>query len=151
RCLLDGIPGMRLPGAAVYPRSRSLRTSRGPGGYAVTPALGGRGLHPHGKLSYKVHLNLAVFLGTKVPFRPTGRTYISAEISDCVCSLQLLQYQHLALTYWKPHVASTWPSWTCGRERSETSCCTCRWKSCRRNSPFGAVVISGSPRGGLEG
>src|SRR5262249_58479093 len=37
------------------------------------------------------------------------------------------------------------------RERSETNCCTCRWKSCRRNSPFGAVVISGSPRGGLEG
>ena len=33
------------------------------------------------------------------------------------------------------------------RERSETNCCTCRWKSCRRNSPFGAVVISGSPRG----
>ena len=27
----------------------------------------------------KVHLNLAVFLGTKVPFRPTGRTYIYAE------------------------------------------------------------------------
>ena len=81
RCLLDGIPGVRLPGSAVYPRSRSLRTSRGPGGYAVTPALGGRGLHPHGKLSYKVHLNLAVFLGTKVPFRPTGRTYIFAESS----------------------------------------------------------------------
>src|SRR5206468_2463046 len=81
RCLRDGIPGVRLPGSAVYPRSRSLRTSRGPGGYAVTPALGGRGLHPHGKLSYKVHLNLAVFLGTKVPFRPTGRTYIYAECS----------------------------------------------------------------------
>jgi hypothetical protein len=30
---------------------------------------------------------------------------------------------------------------------SETSYCTCRWKSCRRNSPFGAVVISGSYRG----
>ena len=38
--------------------------------------------------------------------------YISAEISDCVCSLQLLPYQHLALTYWKPHVASTCPSYS---------------------------------------
>ena len=36
------------------------------------------------------------------------------------------------------------------RERSETNCCTCRWKSCRRNSPFGAVVISGSLRGDSE-
>src|SRR5215475_3330895 len=41
--------------------------------------------------------------------------------------------------------------WTYGRERSETNCCTCRCKSCRRNSPFGAVVISGSPRGDLGG
>jgi hypothetical protein len=48
RCLLDGIPGVRLPGSAVYPRFRPLRTSRRPGGYAVTPALGGRDLHPHG-------------------------------------------------------------------------------------------------------
>ena len=48
RCLLDGIPGLRLPGSAVYPRFRPLRTSRRPGGYAVTPALGGRGLHSHG-------------------------------------------------------------------------------------------------------
>ena len=39
---------------------------------------------------------------------------------------------------------------TPGRERSETSCCTCRCKSCRRNSPCGAVVISGSPRGDLR-
>ena len=39
------------------------------------------------------------------------------------------------------------PMW---RERSETSCCTCRCKSCRRNSPFGSVVISGSPRGDLR-
>jgi hypothetical protein len=36
---------------------------------------------------------------------------------------------------------------THGRERSETSYCTCRCESCRRNSPFGAVVISGSPLG----
>jgi len=50
RCLLDGIPGVRLPGAAVYPRFRPLRTSHRPGGYAVTPAPGGRDLHPHGEL-----------------------------------------------------------------------------------------------------
>ena len=48
RCLLDGIPGLRLPGSAVYPRFRPLRTSRGSGGDAVTPAPRGRGLHPHG-------------------------------------------------------------------------------------------------------
>jgi hypothetical protein len=53
RCLLNGIPGSRLPGSAIYPRFRPLRTSRGSGGYAVTPAPGGRGLHPHGELSYK--------------------------------------------------------------------------------------------------
>jgi hypothetical protein len=47
RCLLNGIPGLRLPGSAIYPRSRSLRTSRRPGGYAVTPAPGGRDFHPH--------------------------------------------------------------------------------------------------------
>src|SRR5262249_23724814 len=46
RCLLDGIPGERLPGSAVYPRFRLLRTSRRSGGYAVTPAPGGRGFHP---------------------------------------------------------------------------------------------------------
>src|SRR4029450_7454380 len=51
RCLLDGIPGERLPGSAVYPRFRPLRTSRRSGGYAVTPAPGGRGFHPHGNLS----------------------------------------------------------------------------------------------------
>lgn len=56
RCLLDGIPGVRLPGSAVYPRFRPLRTSRRPGGYAGTPAPGGRDLHPHGTLSYK-HLS----------------------------------------------------------------------------------------------
>jgi hypothetical protein len=32
RCLLDGIPGVRLPGSAVYPRFRPLRTSRKSGG-----------------------------------------------------------------------------------------------------------------------
>jgi hypothetical protein len=44
RCLRDGIPGVRLPGAAVYPRCKPLRTSRRPGGDAVTPAPGGRDL-----------------------------------------------------------------------------------------------------------
>ena len=48
RCLRDGIPGVRLPGSAVSPRFRPLKTSRGSGGDAVTPAPGGRGLHPHG-------------------------------------------------------------------------------------------------------
>ncbi len=28
RCLLDGIPGLRLPGSAFYPRFKPLRTSR---------------------------------------------------------------------------------------------------------------------------
>ena len=60
RCLLDGIPGLRLPGSAVSPRFRPLRTSRRPGGYAVTPAPGGRDLHPHGELSYEVRIHLAV-------------------------------------------------------------------------------------------
>jgi hypothetical protein len=54
RCLVDGIPRVRLPGSAVYPRFRPLRTSRRPGGYPDTPVPRGRGLHPHGKLSYKV-------------------------------------------------------------------------------------------------
>jgi hypothetical protein len=54
RCLRDGIPSVRLPGSAVYPRFRPLRASHRPGGYAVTPAPGGRGLHPHGELSYEV-------------------------------------------------------------------------------------------------
>ena len=53
RYLLDGIPGVRLPGAAVYPRFKPLRTSRGLGGYAVTLAPRGRDLHPHEELSYK--------------------------------------------------------------------------------------------------
>jgi hypothetical protein len=44
RYLLDGMPGLRLPGSAIYPRCRPLRTSRRPGGYAVTPAPGGVGI-----------------------------------------------------------------------------------------------------------
>src|SRR5919204_521554 len=80
RCLLDGIPGLRLPGSAVYPRFRLLRTSRRPGGYAVTPAPGGRDLHPHGKLSYKVNNYLAVYPEASASFRPTGRTSMKAVL-----------------------------------------------------------------------
>src|SRR5262249_28350349 len=80
RCLLDGIPGVRLPGSAVYPRFRPLRTSRRPGGYAVTPAPGGRDLHPHGTLSYKVHTYLAVYPEAGASFRPTDRTSINAVL-----------------------------------------------------------------------
>ena len=80
RCLRDGIPGLRLPGSAVYPRCRPLRTSRRPGGYAVTPAPGGRDLHPHGKLSYKVHHHLAVCPEAEASFRPTGRTSMYAVL-----------------------------------------------------------------------
>jgi len=80
RCLLDGIPGVRLPGSAVYPRFRPLRTSRRPGGYAVTPAPGGRGLHPHEKLSYKVNHYLAVYPEASASFRPTGRTSTNAVL-----------------------------------------------------------------------
>ena len=73
RCLLDGIPSVRLPGSAVYPRCKPLRTSRGLGGYACTPAPRGRDLHPHGELSYKAR-GFAVCLRTLILFRPTGRT-----------------------------------------------------------------------------
>jgi len=59
-CLRDGIPGVRLPGSAVAPRFRPLRARRRPGGEAVTPAPGGRGLHPHAALRSKVHHHLAV-------------------------------------------------------------------------------------------
>jgi hypothetical protein len=73
RCLLDGIPGVRLPGSAFYPRFRPLRTSRRSGGYAVTPAPGGRDLHPHDELSYKA-CGFAIYPRTSVLFRSTGRT-----------------------------------------------------------------------------
>jgi hypothetical protein len=79
RCLRDGIPGLRLPGSADYPRFRPLRASREPGGYAVTPAPGGRGLHPHGKLSYEVNLHLAVCPEVNTSFRPTDRTHRCGE------------------------------------------------------------------------
>ena len=68
RCPLDGVPGLRLPGAAVYPRFRPLRTSRGPGGYAVTPALGGRDLHSHGELSYEVKFTSRSAWKIELPF-----------------------------------------------------------------------------------
>lgn len=77
RCLLDGILGLRLPRSAVYPRFRPLRTSRRSGGYAFTPAPGGRGLHPHGKLSYKVKHHLAVYPEDTSSFQPTDRTSTS--------------------------------------------------------------------------
>src|SRR5215813_10799304 len=80
RCLLDGIPESRLPGSAVYPRFRPLRTSRGSGGYACTPAPGGRDLHPYGTLSYKVHKPLAVYPEANASFRPTDRTSTKAVL-----------------------------------------------------------------------
>jgi hypothetical protein len=70
RCVLDGIPGLRLPGSAVSPRFKPLRTSRGPGGYAVTPAPGGRDLHPHDKLSYEVKEFLFTSRSTRKPWLP---------------------------------------------------------------------------------
>src|SRR5712692_9133366 len=79
-CLLDEIPDLRLPGSAVYPRFRPLRTSHRPGGYAVTTAHGGRDLHPHGALSYKVHNYLAVYPEAEASFRPTDRTSMNAVL-----------------------------------------------------------------------
>src|SRR5262249_58779012 len=64
----------------IYPRFRPLRASRRPGGYAVTPAPGGRDSHPHGKLSYKVNNYLAVYPEASASFRPTGRTSIKAVL-----------------------------------------------------------------------
>jgi hypothetical protein len=73
RCLLDGIPGWRLPGSAVYPRFSPLRASRRAGGYAVTSAPEGRGIHPHG---YGVTrpCGLAACLEVFTSFQPTDRT-----------------------------------------------------------------------------
>jgi hypothetical protein len=47
RCVLTGIPSVRLPGSAIAPRFRPLRSRRRPGGSAVTSAPGGRDFHPH--------------------------------------------------------------------------------------------------------
>ena len=80
RGLRDGIPGVRLPGAAVSPRFRPLSASRRPGGDAVTPAPGGREAHPHGKLRYQVHHDLAVYPEAAASLRPTGRTSMKAVL-----------------------------------------------------------------------
>ena len=93
RCLLDGIPGSRLPGSAVYPRFRPLRTSRRSGGYAVTPAPGGRDSHPHGKLSYKIHTYLAVYPEASASFRPTDRTSIRRCLSGPAGALEISSAQ----------------------------------------------------------
>jgi hypothetical protein len=78
RCLLDGIPSLRLPGSAVYPRIRPLRTSREPGGEAFTPARGGRGLHPHGALSYEMNFHLAICPEVKTSLRSTDHTKLAS-------------------------------------------------------------------------
>src|SRR6266705_2521843 len=49
-------------------------------GYAVTPAPGGRDLHPHGELSCKVNNYLAVYPEASASFRPTGRTSTKAVL-----------------------------------------------------------------------
>src|SRR5262249_52900719 len=68
RGLLDGIPGSRLPGSAVYPRFRPLRTSRRSGGYAVTPALGGKDLHLHESRVTRLILTLRSTRKRALPF-----------------------------------------------------------------------------------
>src|SRR5438876_7679123 len=68
RCLRDGIPGLRLPGSAVYPRFRPLRTSRRPGGYAVTPALGGKDLHLHESRVTRLIITLRSIRKRVLPF-----------------------------------------------------------------------------------
>ena len=117
RCLRDGIPGVRLPGSAVYPRFRPLRTSRRPGGYAVTPAPGGRGLHPHEKLSYKVNHYLAVYPEASASFRPTGRTSTNAVL---ICQPQAA---NTALT--RSSVPNTTRCVTFTRRRRRTVLITC--------------------------
>src|SRR5262249_33642577 len=95
--------GVRLPESAVYPRFRPLRTSRRPGGYVVTPAPGGRDLHPHGELSYTA-FGCAVCPRTSVLFRPMGRTSMKAVL---IC---------------QPHAAST--CWTAASVPNTTRYCT---------------------------
>jgi hypothetical protein len=70
RCLRDGIPGVRLPGSAVYPCFKPLRASRRLEGYAVTSAPEGKGLHLHGKLSCKVKGFLFTSRSTRKPRLP---------------------------------------------------------------------------------
>src|SRR5215813_3682248 len=64
---------VRLPDLAVYPRCTPLRTSRGVGGYAVTSAPEGRGLHPHGNRVTRPH-GLAACLEVLTSFQPTGHS-----------------------------------------------------------------------------
>ena len=58
---------------AVYPRCTPLRTSRGVGGYAVTSAPEGRGLHPHGH-GVVWPYGLTACLEGCTSFQPTDRT-----------------------------------------------------------------------------
>jgi hypothetical protein len=106
RCLLDGIPGLRLPGSAVYPRFRPLRTSRRLGGYVFTPAPGGRGLHPHGELSYKA-CGCAVCPRTSVLFRPTVRTKLSYTWYNASCCRKPSSPLHRVVTR-RPTAATCW-------------------------------------------
>jgi hypothetical protein len=53
--------------SAGEPRFRPLSTSRRSGGYAGTPARGGRGLHPHGKLRYEVQGGILHSRSTQKP------------------------------------------------------------------------------------
>src|SRR5215475_8689326 len=117
RCLRDGIPGVRLPGSAVYPRFRPLRTSRRPGGYAVTPAPGGRDLHTHGTLSYKVHTYLAVYLEASASFRPTGRTSTNA-----VLMVQPHTAKTCAMASWVPNTTRCWTPTRRRRQYDFTTC-----------------------------
>src|SRR5262249_24943134 len=127
RCLRDGIPRVRLPGSAVYPRFRPLRTSRRPGGYACTPAPGGRDLHPHGELSYKDDNHLAVCPEAEASFRPTGRTSTKAVL---IC---------------QPHAAST--CWTASSVPNTTRCVT---RTRRRRRTVLITWAESSPGSGTQ-
>src|SRR4029434_7342189 len=72
----------RLPDLAVYPRCNPLRTSRRVGGYAVTSAPEGRGLHPHGNRVTRPH-GLAACLEVLTSFQPTGHRSLFVEGRSC--------------------------------------------------------------------
>ena len=99
RCLLDGIPGERLPGSAVYPRFRPLRTSRRSGGYAVTPAPGGEDFHPHGNCVTKP-LALRFTRGHQSSFDQRGARNCNAIVpqSHGACSLKVVKAPGRSLT-----------------------------------------------------
>src|SRR5262245_47581250 len=67
RCLLVGIPRLRITGSDVSPPRKPLTTSRRPGGDAVTSAPEGRDLHPHEELSYKA-VGFAIYPRTASSF-----------------------------------------------------------------------------------